>query len=57
VQGQTACDAIVSLKVKDARAELRGLNMVVLRDDDTGRTFMRFLCLPDTVDPRGPKIK
>ena len=44
-----------------SECEARGVNEVknIVRDPDTQRTYQQlfFRCLPDSVDPRGPKGK
>ncbi len=64
--GQTPqdCDSLVNSAVVDKTEELRPLGQVTAKGDKVnlvqptgGLWFYRYLCLPDTVDPRGPKGK
>jgi hypothetical protein len=55
VQRQDTCEQIIRAKTKDQPDHLAGLNMAKLTDDDSGRSYIRYLCTPDTIDPRGPK--
>jgi hypothetical protein len=47
---QAPCDAAVQSKTKGAP-----LNMVKFKEEADGTTFIRYLCVPDSVDPRAPK--
>ncbi len=39
------------------RVTVEGFALVVIRNELFGTTVLRYVCLPDTVDPRGPKGK
>jgi hypothetical protein len=55
VPSRDLCEQIIRVKTKDQPRNLAQTNMVQLKDGDSGVTFIRYLCVPDTIDPRGRK--
>ena len=57
VETRQQCDQIVQAKVNQPGNDPIGktLGNVAILKTDKGNTMFHFLCLPDTVDPRGPK--
>ncbi len=55
VQRQDICEQIIRAKTKDQPNYLAGFNAAKLKDDEGGTSYIRYLCVPDTIDPRGPK--
>jgi hypothetical protein len=54
VERQDLCEQIIRAKTKDQPRDLAGFNMAKLKDDKDGTSYIRYLCVPDTIDPRGP---
>jgi hypothetical protein len=50
------CESVVEAKMKQKPSDVVGDHMMRFKLEDTA-VLVHFICLPDTVDPRGPKGK
>jgi hypothetical protein len=57
VESRPTCETFVAQKLQSLAktgADVSG-GLVTLKNDDGKTSVLRFLCLPDTIDPRAPK--